>query len=237
MTLPTGTIGMDQVNSALGASSSAIISLNDTPVRWLAQKTSGAISMDDLRGKTANTYAKWTGGHNYYNTVTDTTVTNTNAYWGSNAVANIFKSSGYWYWEVKITACGANASDSVALGIALSYMTPINVLGNDSDSAGWYNWDMWRNNGTVAPAGGTYSIHNLNDVIGFALNMPYPQYGNLRIYVNGSFAVSYILDCSGGIAPAVSSSNNPVTYTIIANFGASAFAYSPPAGYNPGWYT
>lgn len=53
MTLPTGTITMNDVNLELGKASGALISLNDADVRALAEKPSGTISMDDLRGKSA----------------------------------------------------------------------------------------------------------------------------------------------------------------------------------------
>lgn len=52
MTLPTGTISMSQVSVELGRNSTAAINLNDADVRVLAGKPSGAISMNDLRGKT-----------------------------------------------------------------------------------------------------------------------------------------------------------------------------------------
>ena len=58
-TLPTGTISMSQVNTALGRSATATISLNETAVRTLAgvSTTSGTtISMDNLRGKSAVTF-------------------------------------------------------------------------------------------------------------------------------------------------------------------------------------
>lgn len=51
MTLPTGTISMSQVNTELGRSSTASISLGESAVRALAGVPSGAISMDNLRGK------------------------------------------------------------------------------------------------------------------------------------------------------------------------------------------
>ena len=52
MSLPSsGQIGMSQVNTELGYSSTAQISLNDSAVRSLAGISSGAISLNDLHGK------------------------------------------------------------------------------------------------------------------------------------------------------------------------------------------
>lgn len=51
MALPTGTISLSQVNVELGRSATQSINLNEADVRGLAEKSSGAISMDDLRGK------------------------------------------------------------------------------------------------------------------------------------------------------------------------------------------
>lgn len=52
MTLPTGQISMSQVNVELGLSATAQISLNQANVRTLAGVPSGAISMQNLQGKT-----------------------------------------------------------------------------------------------------------------------------------------------------------------------------------------
>jgi len=54
MTLPVSpaSISLQQVNVELGRSSTAIISLGEADVRFLANRLSGAISLADLYGKT-----------------------------------------------------------------------------------------------------------------------------------------------------------------------------------------
>lgn len=57
MALPaTGAISLNQVNTELQRAATAAISMNDTDVRTLAVKPSGAISMSDLHGKAWWTY-------------------------------------------------------------------------------------------------------------------------------------------------------------------------------------
>ena len=63
MALPsTGSISMSQVRTELGRSNT--ITLNDSDVRNLAGRTSGTISMSDLRGKSSYTHQLTVG--NYY---------------------------------------------------------------------------------------------------------------------------------------------------------------------------
>jgi hypothetical protein len=62
MPTPTGTISMSDVNTELGRSSTATISLGETAVRTLAGVASGAISMDNLRGKSSGPVFTPAGG-------------------------------------------------------------------------------------------------------------------------------------------------------------------------------
>jgi hypothetical protein len=66
MTTPTGTISMSDVNVELGYSSSALISLNDAGVRSLAGIGSGAISLNDLRGKSLASAYLFSAGLNTF---------------------------------------------------------------------------------------------------------------------------------------------------------------------------
>lgn len=59
MVLPTGTISFADINVELGRPSNQAISINDSLVRGIADKSSGSISMNDLRGKS---YLRVTGG-------------------------------------------------------------------------------------------------------------------------------------------------------------------------------
>lgn len=48
---PSGTISMADINSALGRSSTASISFNDSQVRYLANQDSGSVNMNAMRNK------------------------------------------------------------------------------------------------------------------------------------------------------------------------------------------
>lgn len=59
MVLPTGSISFANLNTELQRAAGQSISLNDSQVRQIANKSSGSISMNDLRGKS---YFRVSGG-------------------------------------------------------------------------------------------------------------------------------------------------------------------------------
>jgi len=72
MTTPSGTISLSQVNTEIGNPTTTNITLNNTAVRYLAgppfAPSGSAISMNDLRGRTAQIQA--TGGNDVITTGT-----------------------------------------------------------------------------------------------------------------------------------------------------------------------
>ena len=99
-----------------------------------------------------------------------------------------------------------------------------------------YGWGLVTNgtqlaslhNGTAVNYGG--SPFSNNDIIGLALNA---DTGSLQFFRNNA-SIGTVTVSTGTIYPAVGSGGFAVT--CIANFGASTFAYAPPAGYNAGIY-
>lgn len=108
MTLPTGQISMSQVNTELGRSSTAQISLGESAVRSLAGVASGTISMDNLRGKSNVSFTP-DGGANAGSAVT---LSDWAAGGDSAAVTINCTANATWTW----TRSGDTASASVANG-------------------------------------------------------------------------------------------------------------------------
>lgn len=159
------------------------------------------------------------------------TVTNTS---GSGSIsyrtgrATIGKTAGKWYWEVTINDLTNSAG---FIGVALSSQSLTNFIG--VSGGGWsYQATNGNCNSNGSVAYGT--SWTTGDVIGVALNV---DAGTVTFYKNGtSLGTIQAAGCTsvtgGTVYPAYTEGRNGHQFT--ANFGASAFTYSVPSGYNPG---
>lgn len=138
-------------------------------------------------------------------------------YNGSNVRANIGKSAGKWYWEVKVDS--VNASASVNIGIWPE---------SRSISTYIYNTTGVRRFPLTLAA---------NDILGFRFDA---DAGTCDVYKNNSLSGAINgspLTITELWYPVVGDDNGGGAATFTANFGASAFTYSVPSGYNAGLYT
>jgi hypothetical protein len=248
MTLPTGTIGMDQVNVELLKAATALITLNDANVRTLAGIASGTISLNDLRGKTrALTQAEVVdfAYNNYLNlfSLTNKTGTVFDARTDRNGLAGGEESQSLGTFNTSIAAptgsvngCtiiyfGARQSGSSATissptvnGAAVSVTQYYNAQGNTNVSAGY--------------VGMAYGYVNLQPqaITTAAANFPVGGGSNIlnagAIYiVPGRWSPAGLT--SGGSSAAVSVSinaNELVTYSCYNSSDSSAQNITQSAG-------
>ena len=169
---------------------------------------------------------------------------NTNSFYNGNLISvnndtifsTIGKSSGKWFWEVKILA----ASDAgFAIGIGTSRALG-GTIGGDGTGYTWayvmFIGVSYKDHTNSRIAYGT--SFGVGDTIGIALDM---DNGTLIFYKNGvSQGIAYTgLLGIGNIYAACGnwlSSPGPGTMSLVGNFGQNTFSYSVPAGYNPGLY-
>lgn len=148
----------------------------------------------------------------------------------------------YAVWE-KINNFVLSGGDLVA-----TYPAPYDdgqVISSITKSSGkWYceititatGMDFMGGTATDLSGIGSPSVTLSNgDVFGFALDM---DAGNAYLYVNNVLvATDTGLSGSYGVGITPGDLGDGCTGTLTANFGASAFTYSVPAGYNSGLYT
>ncbi|GFE77730.1 hypothetical protein [Novosphingobium sp. TCA1] len=107
MALPgSGAISMSQVNTELGRSATQAISLNDSAVRTLAGKGSGAISLGDLRGKANLTFTYPPGSYSMqeYGQAAMTITSNRQVTWTyGGTLANVSVANGGTSASIMIT--------------------------------------------------------------------------------------------------------------------------------------
>lgn len=138
------------------------------------------------------------------------------------------KSSGKWYWEINYSAGGGNR----CIGILSGTVANLNTwVGGDTYGFSYYSTGgggNWFHQGTV-DFGAFSTDYTVGDVIGVALDA---GANTIQFYKNGVAVTPSKSITGGNYFPAVGSNVGG----FIANFGASAFAYSVPTGYNSGFY-
>ncbi len=234
---------MAQVNTELGYGASGNLSLNASAVRTLFAKPSGTISLNDGHGKSNRTYAVLNPSDKGSNLTLSNGNLTVNTSGGVNMVrATQGKSSGKWYWEVYINSM---PTGQIIMGVAMAaaslstypgaqvYDATYGVMSYGYGSGGAGNGVGYRYvQGSPVNVGSGYGTGN---TVGFHLDM---DAKTLQVYVNGVSQCPFSsLDVSTGYGtffPAIAIIT--ATEYVTANFGASAFNYSVPSGFNPGVY-
>ena len=172
------------------------------------------------------TYATWNPSDKDVGvTLSNGNLTATNSTANKSVRATIGKSSGKWYWEVTNTASAEND-----IGIGNTAMLLSAYPGNDANGVCYDSLDgkVYKNNAPVSIGGQVYTA---SDIIGIALDV---DAGTVKFYKNNALQYTYTYSIAGAIYPATG--GFALGAACTANFGASAFTYTPPAGYNTGVY-
>lgn len=135
-------------------------------------------------------------------------------------------SSGKWYWEITTTG----SPRAPVPGIGTSAATA-DVPGTDANGYGFYWINALKIRNNVYTAYG--SALGTGDVLGIALDL---DGGSLTFYKNGvSMGVAFTGIPAGTYYAMTAGDTNGTTSNTVANFGATAFAYTVPTGYQAGF--
>ena len=160
----------------------------------------------------------------------DLTATATDTSWKS-VRATEGKSSGKWYWEVKIDV---SAGDHNMIGTGSSSATLDHYVGNDSYGYGYNGYNGYKfYDGSGVVYGSTYG---LNDIIGVALDL---DNGKIWVSKNNVWQASgdpaagtneMFSGLSGTFYPMFSPYEN--TNAGTARFASGDLSYTPPSGFS-----
>jgi hypothetical protein len=164
---------------------------------------------------------------------------------GTNALKSVRSvlgvSSGKHYFEITVSQAGA-ASPFMLIGVGTSAVDLASFVGNNASGWGYYQetGNKFTNN-----SGAAYGANWLTngDIIGVALDM---DAGKVWFRKNGTWQASG--DPAAGTNEAFSGLSGTMyaylslyrqtatAQQLTANFGATAFAHTPPAGFRSGLY-
>lgn len=143
----------------------------------------------------------------------------TNASWDA-VRSTISKSSWKWYWEYTVTAW-----TSAMWGIGKVWATLLSYLGSDTNWYGYYTTGQ-KTNWWLSAYWASYAPW---DIIGVAMDMDAWEITFYKNNVSQWLAWSWTTWTEFAMCSVI----NPWTPSeITANFGATAFVYTPPAWYN-----
>lgn len=150
-----------------------------------------------------------------------------------SAIADMGKSSGKWYWEVRIDTgypeTGVNGWNTGVFGITKGTTATSSYAGSDTNSYGYGQSSGAITYNASSRAYGPSLV--AGDVLGFALNMDDDQ---LTIFLNGVDLGIAANDLTGTWYPMGGASGFSTAATY--NFGQWDFAYEPPEGFEWGLY-
>ena len=157
----------------------------------------------------------------------DLTATKTTSDGWAGVRSTISKSSGKWYWEVTMTVLSAPNTAGHFFGVANSSYnfngdaSTGNVTAFQNGQGGYFECTTTETSG--------YGNGDADDVYGIALDK---DGGEIDVYRNDVLLKNCTSLPSGDTYAMWSAYKN--TDSAITNFGASAFVYTPPSGYEAG---
>lgn len=137
--------------------------------------------------------------------------------------ATVYKSTGKWYCEFTVNS-GATGAD---VGIANSSCATSVYVGETTDGYGYGGASGHKFHASNVAYGATYTNADVISVLFDA------DAGTLTFWKNGVDQGTAFTGITGAWTPAVDG-YGVIAVGYTANFGASAWAYSPPVGY-AGW--
>lgn len=176
------------------------------------------------RGVLASTFAQWNPADKSPNIMLAQNdlraICTDSGFQGPAVRANKGKSAGKWYWEVK---CINSPSFTTEIGVNATSEGLTSGVGSTANGYSYTSGGDLHNNGSaIAYPGNAYAI---NDVISVLLDM---DGKTLTFWLNGVSQTQAFAGLTGTLFPAVAPA---VSGILLANFGATAFTYTPPAGY------
>lgn len=134
MPTPSGTISLSNVNTELGYSATALISMNDAAVRSLAEVPSGAISMQNLQNKSSIVVANLTIAANTANYVLNTA--KVTGYAAGKTQVTLTINSGVYIYSVSTGTPALEVDASWATGDTITIVNNGTILGAGGQGGG-----------------------------------------------------------------------------------------------------